>query len=82
MREIACQGSLSVGYILLWRSMIIGVSLLPSLSVYIRQANYEKLRKVSEKNAKTIGQTLNKLIEEKLETDNLFNYKPVSHVSR
>ena len=82
MREIACQGSLLVGYIVLWRSMIIGVSLLPSLSVYIRQANYEKLRKVSEKNAKTIGQTLNKLIEEKLETDNLFNHKPVSHVSR
>jgi len=46
--------------------MIIGESLLPSLSVYIRQANYEKLRKAAEKNAETIGQTLNKLVEENL----------------
>jgi macrodomain Ter protein organizer (MatP/YcbG family) len=46
--------------------MILGASLLPSLSVYIRQANYEKLRKTAEKNGKTIGQTINELIEEKL----------------
>jgi len=44
--------------------MILGESLLPSLSVYIRQANYERLRKTAEKNGKTIGQILNKLIEE------------------
>jgi predicted DNA-binding ribbon-helix-helix protein len=46
--------------------VILGESLLPSLSVYIRQANYEKLRKTAEKNGKTIGQLINKLIEEKL----------------
>jgi hypothetical protein len=39
-------------------------SLLPSLSIYIRQTNYEKLRKTGEKNAKTIGQIINRLIEE------------------
>jgi len=44
--------------------MVLGESLLPSLSVYIRQANYERLRKTAEKNGKTIGQILNKLIEE------------------
>jgi hypothetical protein len=38
--------------------------LLSSLSVYIRQANYAKLRKAAEKNAKTIGQIINRLIEE------------------
>jgi hypothetical protein len=46
--------------------MILGESRLPSLSIYIRQANYDKLRKTAEKNGKTIGQLLNKLIEEKL----------------
>jgi len=46
--------------------MILGVSLVPSLSIYIRQANYEKLRKTAEKNGKTIGQLINKLIEEEL----------------
>lgn len=39
---------------------------LPSLSVYIRQANYEKIRKVAERNSATIGQIINKLIEERL----------------
>jgi predicted DNA-binding protein len=43
--------------------IIIGVSLLPSLSVYIRQANYEKLRKTAEKTGKTTGQIINELIE-------------------
>ena len=52
------------GYIGPWLSMVLGESLLPSLSVYIRQANYERLRKTAEKNGKTIGQILNKLIEE------------------
>ena len=41
-------------------------TVLPSLSVYIRQANYEKIRKVAEKNGATIGQIINKLIQEKL----------------
>jgi len=41
-------------------------TVLPSLSVYIRQTNYEKIRKVAEKNGATIGQIINKLIEEKL----------------
>ena len=45
------------GYIAPWPSMVLGESLLPSLSIYIRQANYEKLRKAAEKNAETIGQT-------------------------
>jgi len=35
-----------------------------SVPIYIRQANYEKLRKASEKNGKTIGQIINELIEE------------------
>jgi len=46
--------------------MILGASLLPSLSIYIRQANYEKLRRIAEKSGKTIGQLVNKLIEENL----------------
>jgi len=37
-----------------------------SLSINIKQANYEKLRKAAERNAQRIGQALNKLIEEKL----------------
>jgi len=39
---------------------------LPCLPIYIRQANYEKVRKIAEKNGKTIGQLINKLIEEHL----------------
>ena len=37
-----------------------------SLFISIRQANYEKLRKTAEKNGKTLGQLINKLIGEKL----------------
>jgi macrodomain Ter protein organizer (MatP/YcbG family) len=36
-----------------------------SLFIDIRQANYEKLRKAAERNGKTAGQLINKLIEEK-----------------
>ena len=65
-RETRWLGSHLHGYIAPWLSMVLGVSLLPSLSVYIRQSNYEKLRKTAEKNGKTIGQLINKLIEEGL----------------
>jgi predicted DNA-binding protein len=34
-----------------------------SLSIDIRQANYEKLRKTAEKTGKTTGQIINELIE-------------------
>jgi len=36
---------------------------MPSVPIYIREANYEKLRKTAEKTGKTIGQIINELIE-------------------
>ncbi len=40
---------------------------MPSIPVYIREANYQKLRKASEKTGKTIGQIINELIENGLQ---------------
>jgi predicted CopG family antitoxin len=39
---------------------------MPSVPVYIREANYNKLRKVAEKTGKSIGQIINQLIEKYL----------------
>jgi len=36
---------------------------MPSISVYIRQQNYEKLRKISSRTGKSVGQLINLLIE-------------------
>jgi hypothetical protein len=49
-----------------WHPLAKAESLLPSLSIYIRQANYARLRKTAEKNGKTIGQIINKLVEANL----------------
>jgi len=40
---------------------------MPSVPIYIREANYEKLRKTAEKTGKTIGQIINELIENNLQ---------------
>jgi len=40
---------------------------MPSIPVYIREANYQKLRRTSEKTGKTIGQIINELIENNLQ---------------
>jgi predicted DNA-binding protein len=40
---------------------------MPSIPVYIREANYQKLRRASEKTGKTIGQIINELIENNLQ---------------
>jgi predicted DNA-binding protein len=39
---------------------------LPSVPIYIREANYDKIRKVAEKTGKTVGQIINQLIEKYL----------------
>ena len=39
---------------------------MPSVPLYIREANYEKIRKVAERTGKTIGQIINELIENNL----------------
>ncbi len=40
---------------------------MPSIPVYIREANYQKLRRASERTGKTIGQIINELIENGLQ---------------
>jgi predicted DNA-binding protein len=39
---------------------------MPSVPIYIREANYNKIKKVAEKTGKTIGQIINQLIEKYL----------------
>jgi len=41
---------------------------MPSIPVYIREANYQKLRRASERTGKTIGQIINELIENGLQS--------------
>ncbi len=40
---------------------------MPSIPVYIREANYQRLRRASERTGKTIGQIINELIENGLQ---------------
>ena len=40
---------------------------MPSIPIYIREANYQKLRRASERTEKTIGQIINELIENSLQ---------------
>jgi len=40
---------------------------MPSIPVYIREVNYQRLRRASERTGKTIGQIINELIENGLQ---------------
>jgi predicted DNA-binding protein len=40
---------------------------MPSVPIYIREANYQRLRKTAEKTGKTIGQIINELLENSLQ---------------
>ncbi len=40
---------------------------MPSIPIYIREANYQKLRRASERTGKTIGRIINELIENGLQ---------------
>ena len=54
----------------LYRSFINHIieGIMPSVPIYIREANCEKIRKAAEKTGKTIGQIINELTENNLNT--------------
>jgi hypothetical protein len=50
---------------------------MPSIPIYIREANYQRLRRAAEKTGKTVGQIINELIENSIQ--NVLETKKPNH---